>query len=79
MHELVVKEGSSSKSRHFERTTIFVKYMVQRLIMVCYLIGTKFMSADVFTKATDEWTFKTMRAVLRDWQVHATHGTTDCH
>ena len=24
------------------------------------------MSADVFTKATDEWTFKTMRAVLRN-------------
>ena len=24
------------------------------------------MSADVFTKATDEWTFKTMRAILRN-------------
>ena len=33
---------------------------------VVYLVGTKFMSADVFTKATDEWTFKTMRAVLRN-------------
>ena len=66
MHDLVTKEGSSSRSRHFERATVLIKYAVLKLMVVCYLIGTKFMSADVFTKATDEWTFKTMRAVLRN-------------
>ena len=66
MHDLVTKEGSSSRSRHFERATIFVKYAVMRLVVVCLLVGTKFMSADVFTKATDEATFKTMRSVLRN-------------
>ena len=66
MHDLVTKEGSSSRSRHFERATVLIKYAVMQLMAVCYLIGTKFMSADVFTKATDEWTFKTMRAVLRN-------------
>ena len=66
MHELVTKEGSSSRSRHFERTTIFIKYAVMRLIVVCLLIGTKFMSADILTKATDETTFKTMRGVIRN-------------
>ena len=66
MHDLVSKEGGSSRSRHFERATIFVKYAVMRLVVVCMLIGTRFMTADVFTKATDEGTFKTMRAILRN-------------
>ena len=66
MHDLVIKEGSSSRSRHFERATIFIKYAVVRLIVVCVLVGTKFMSADVLTKATDEATFKTMRSILRN-------------
>ena len=52
MHEFVVKEGTSSKSRHFERSTIFVKYAVQKLIVVCRLVGTAFMISDIFTKAT---------------------------
>jgi len=66
MHDLVTKEGASSRSRHFERATIFIKYAVMRLIVVCLLVGTKFMSADVFTKATDEATFKTLRGILRN-------------
>ena len=66
MHELVTKEGASSRSRHFERATIFIKYAVMRLIVVCLLVGTKFMSADVFTKATDAATFKTLRGILRN-------------
>ena len=66
MNDLVSKEGTSSRSRHFERATIFVKYAVMRLVVICLLVGTKFMSADVFTKATDEATFKTMRAILRN-------------
>ena len=66
MNDLVSKEGGSSRSRHFERTTIFIKYAVMRLVVVCMLIGTKFMSADLFTKTTDEATFKTLRAILRN-------------
>ena len=48
MHELVTKEGSSSRSRHFERATIFVKYAVQRLMVTCYLVDTKLMIADIY-------------------------------
>ena len=66
MYDMVTKEGTSSRSRHFERATIFIKYAVLKLMAVCHLVGTKFMSADIFTKATDEWTFKTMRAILRN-------------
>ena len=37
-----------------------------QLIVAVHLIGTKFMCADIFTKATDESTFKTMRSVIRN-------------
>ena len=66
MYDMVSKEGTTSKSRHFERATIFIKYMVMRLIVACKLVSTKFMIADVFTKATDRDTFLRMRDVLRN-------------
>ena len=66
MVELVAKEGASSRTRHFERATVLIKYAVLQLIVAVYLIGTKFMCADIFTKATDELTFKTMRALIRN-------------
>ena len=66
MVELVTKEGASSRTRHFERATVLIKYAVLQLIVAVYLIGTKFMCADIFTKATDELTFKTMRTLIRN-------------
>ena len=62
--ELVNKEGASSKSRHFERATILVKYAVMRMIVVCKLIGTKFMAADIFTKGLPRDTFERHRHTL---------------
>ena len=35
-----------------------------RLMVACHLIGTKFMIADVFTKATDDATIKTMTGIM---------------
>ena len=64
--ELAVKEGSSSKSRHFERATIFIKYAIQRLIVIVQLVSTKMMIADIFTKAVDMATFDLMRSKLRN-------------
>ena len=48
-----------------------MKYAVQKLMIVCRLVGTAFMIADIFTKATDEKTFKKMRAELRNIPVEA--------
>ena len=45
---------------------MLIKYAVLQLIVAVYLIGTKFMCADIFTKATDELTFKTMRTLIRN-------------
>ena len=64
--DLVTREGTSIQSRHFERATILVKYAIMRLLVSYYLVSTKFMVADIFTKATDETTFQTMRGILRN-------------
>ena len=66
MNDLVNKEGSSQLSRHLERATILVKYAVQRLLVACHHVGTKFCLADIFTKATDGDTFARMRSVIRN-------------
>ena len=48
------------------RTLILVKYAVQRLLVACHHVGTKFCLADIFTKATDSDTFARMRSVIRN-------------
>ena len=63
---LVNKEGASSRSRHFELATVFVKYMILRLVVACKLVRTHFMIADIFTKATDEETFHKMKHELHN-------------
>ena len=56
-YQLIQKAGSSQLTRYFERATILVKYAIMELIVKPFLISTKWMSADVFTKAVDEETF----------------------
>ena len=64
MHRLVTKEGTTSRSRHFERATIFVKYAIMRLMVACYFVVTTVCVADILTKATDEATFLKLSAVI---------------
>ena len=66
MHKLVVKEGSSQRTRYFERATVLIKYAVLRGIVQVYLVGTHFMVADILTKATDAQTFAKMRDFARN-------------
>jgi hypothetical protein len=54
MHGRISNQATYSRTRHFERATVLIKYAVLQLIVAVYLIGTKFMCADIFTKATDE-------------------------
>ena len=56
-YQLIQKEGSSQRTRYFERATILVKYAIMKLIVVPFLVPTGQMPADVFTKAVDEETF----------------------
>ena len=39
---------------------------VQRLLVACHHVGTKFCLADILTKATDGDTFARMRSVIRN-------------
>ena len=56
-YQLIQKEGASQLTRYFERATILVKYAIMELVVRPFLVPTKNMTADVFTKAVDEETF----------------------
>jgi len=53
-YQLIQKEGASQLTRYFERATILVKYAIMELLVRPFLVSTKSMTADVFTKAVDE-------------------------
>ena len=61
MNDLIRKDGTTSRSRYFERTTMLVKYAVLRLMIAVHLISTNDMMADIFTKAVDKDTFLRFR------------------
>ena len=65
-YQLIQKAGSSQLTRYFERATVHVKYAVAKQIVKPYLVPTKYMSADVFTKAVDEETFFFCRHTLHN-------------
>ena len=50
VRDIMVKNGASAKTRHFERVTMTVKRFYQQLVVVPYLVGTKHMAADIYTK-----------------------------
>lgn len=66
MMDLVTKEGTSQRTRYFDRATLLVKYAVMQLIVAVKLVSTKMMIADILTKATDQETFERMRANIRN-------------
>jgi hypothetical protein len=61
MNDIIKKDGTTSRSRYFERTTMLVKYAVLRLMIAVHLISTNDMMADIFTKAVDKDTFLKFR------------------
>ena len=67
-YQLIQKAGSSQLTRYFERATILVKYAIMGLIVRPFLISTKHMSADIFTKAVDEETFFFCKHTLHNTQ-----------
>ena len=65
-YEAIQKDGSSQRTRYFERATVLVKFAIMQLIVKPYLVSTKKMTADVFTKAVDEETFEFCKHTLRN-------------
>ena len=70
MVKLVVKDGASQLSRHFERATIFVKWAVLKLLVKLYLVQSEYMIADLFTKAVDKETFLRLRGDMLNMEPH---------
>jgi hypothetical protein len=64
MYHVVEKEGSSHRTRHFERATMLIKWAVMKLLVALYLVRSAECVADIFTKAVDKATFMKMRAML---------------
>ena len=58
------KDGASSRTRYFERATMFVKEAAMRLIVALRLVKTDDEVADVFTKAVPLDTLKKMVAYM---------------
>ena len=64
MMDIIKKDGTTERSRYFERTTMFVKYASLRFLVVTKLVSTRDMMADIFTKCVDKDTFLRMRRYL---------------
>ena len=64
MMDIVKKDGTTQRTRYFERSTMLVKYAVMRLLVATRLVPTTAMIADIFTKAVDKDTFILMRSWL---------------
>ena len=75
MMDIIKKDGTTQRSRYFERATMLVKYAVLRLIMETALVPTTEMLADIFTKAVDKDTFIKMRRHLLNIGGDAAYAT----
>ena len=61
VRDIIIKNGASAKTRHFERAAMTVKCFYQQLVVVPHLVGTKQMAADIYAKALDQQTFFSLR------------------
>ena len=64
LFDMVNKPGASARTRYFERATRFVQFAQQMLFVLLYLIPTKYMVADIFTKPLDKDTFIKFRSYM---------------
>ena len=55
--DLILKDGISTLTRHFERRALIIKHLYATLVITPLLVSTKEMAADLFTKALDPATF----------------------
>ena len=75
--DLIVKPGSSARTRYFERATMLVKQLFMVNIVDPWLISTDLMVADIFTKALSRDKFYLFRGYLLNLlnaPPHSAHG-----
>ena len=64
MHALIQHDGTTQRTRYYERATMLIKRAVLLLLFCPYLIKTSEMSADIFTKALEKGAFIKFRNVI---------------
>lgn len=64
MRDLVIKIGATVRTRYFERATLIIKRLYSLLIVAPWLVSTKLMTADIFTKALEHEAFVKCRNEL---------------
>ena len=62
--DVIVMPGTSSRTRYFERATLIVKRLYMKYVVAPWLVPTKFMVADIFTKMLDRDAFFLCRSYL---------------
>ena len=62
--DVIVMAGTTSRTRHFERSTMLVKRLFMLHVIAPWLISTKLNVADIFTKPIDKESFFLFRAYL---------------
>ena len=69
--DIIVKPGSTARTRYYERATMFVKRLFMLRHVAPYLVGTAYMIADVFTKTQAT---RAMFFTCRDYMLNASNG-----
>ena len=75
MYTLVTQEGATPRTRYFERATLLIKRAVLMLLLKPFLIGTKDMIADIFTKALEKGSFIKLMPRHHHEPQHAAEGS----
>ena len=70
LNDLVMEPGATARTKYYERAVLIVKRLYTLLVVSPFLILTKFMIADVFTKALDRDAFIT----FRDYMLNVENG-----
>ena len=66
--DIIVRPGATARTRHFERSVMLIKRLYLLRVVDPFLVGTKFMVADIFTKALEPTAFFLFRDYLLNLQ-----------
>ena len=66
--DIIVRTGAMARTRHFERSVMLIKRLYLLRVVDPFLVGTKFMAADIFTKALERTSFFQFRNYLLNLQ-----------
>ena len=64
LYTIVQQEGASTRTRYYERATLFMKRAIQLLVFSPYLVKTVDMIADILTKACEKGTCIKLQNVM---------------